>query len=122
MIKLTFCLRRKPELSREEFQAYWRGEHAELVKQHSEVLNIRRYVQSHTDHGAVNEALQSGRQVEIEAYDGVAELWFDSVEAMMVQASDPAAAKAGAELVEDEARFIDLANSPIFVTSENFVV
>ena len=38
MIKLTFCLRRLPHLSREEFQAYWRETHAPLVAERAEVL------------------------------------------------------------------------------------
>ncbi|HEY5625473.1 MAG TPA: EthD domain-containing protein [Dehalococcoidia bacterium] len=28
MIKLVYCLRRLPELTREEFQRYWRQNHA----------------------------------------------------------------------------------------------
>ena len=32
MIKLVFTLRRSDRLSREEFQRYWREEHAPLVK------------------------------------------------------------------------------------------
>ena len=32
MIKLVFCLRRQPHLSREEFQRYWRECHAPLVE------------------------------------------------------------------------------------------
>jgi hypothetical protein len=31
MIKLVFNLRRRPEMTRNEFQAYWRYHHAELV-------------------------------------------------------------------------------------------
>ncbi|MFT5776135.1 EthD domain-containing protein, partial [Hyphomonas sp.] len=30
MIKLSFCLRRLPHLSREDFQTYWREQHAPL--------------------------------------------------------------------------------------------
>ena len=44
MIKLTFCLVRLPHLSREEFQAYWRGTHAPLVASVAGTLKIRRYV------------------------------------------------------------------------------
>ena len=35
MIRLTFVLRRKPDLSREEFQEYWRRQHGPLVAKHS---------------------------------------------------------------------------------------
>ena len=31
MIKVVFCLRRQPHLSRQEFQHYWRTVHAPLV-------------------------------------------------------------------------------------------
>ena len=41
MVKLTFTLRRLPHLSREEFQRYWREQHAPLVEKHREVLGIR---------------------------------------------------------------------------------
>ena len=34
MIRLTFVLRRKPDLSREEFQEYWRRQHGPLVAKH----------------------------------------------------------------------------------------
>ena len=46
MIKLTFCLRRKPGLSWDEFSNYWREVHAPLVKSHANALGVRRYVQS----------------------------------------------------------------------------
>ena len=48
MVKLIFCLHRRPELSREQFQAYWRDKHAPLVASFAPVLGIRRYVQCHT--------------------------------------------------------------------------
>ena len=44
MIKLVFCLRRLPQLSREEFQRYWFERHAPLVRSHAAALKIRRYV------------------------------------------------------------------------------
>ena len=48
MIKLTFCLRRLPHLSREQFQTYWREQHAPLVAKHAKTLGVLRYVQLHT--------------------------------------------------------------------------
>ena len=92
MIKLTFCLRRLPHLTREEFQRYWREQHAPLVARHAGTLGILRYVQTHTGHDTLNSAMQGSRGGP-DAYDGVAELWFES---------------------EDERKFIDLANSPLW--------
>ncbi|MGH7820684.1 MAG: EthD domain-containing protein [Candidatus Binatia bacterium] len=34
MVKLVFCLRRLPHLSRAEFQRYWRETHGPLVRKH----------------------------------------------------------------------------------------
>jgi hypothetical protein len=44
MIKLTFCLRRKPDMTLEEFQRYWRETHAPLVAARAEALGIQRYL------------------------------------------------------------------------------
>jgi uncharacterized protein (TIGR02118 family) len=119
MIKITFCLTRLPSLSREQFQAYWRETHAPLVAARAEVLKIRRYVQSHTLPDAAFAALAASRAGP-PAYDGVAELWWDRIEDLA--ATDPAARKAGLELLEDERRFIDLARSPIFLVQDHEIV
>ena len=113
MVKLTFALRRAPHLSREEFQRYWRDQHAPLVEKHREALGIRRYVQVHTLETPANEALRASRGAPAE-YDGVAELWFDSAELR----GGEQARLAGAELLEDERRFIDLVNSPLWLSEE----
>lgn len=120
MIKLTFCLRRLPHLTREEFQTYWREQHAPLVAKHAEVLGILRYVQNHTAYDEMNAGMQASRGGP-PSYDGVAELWFESEAAMAANTSE-AAAKAGAELLEDEKKFIDLANSPLWFGDELEVV
>ncbi len=114
MIKLVFCLRRLPTLTVQEFQRTWREEHAPLVRKHQEALGILRYVQLHTDHGVVTAGLTASRGAQ-PPYDGVAELWYESREALAALAHDPAARAAGRALLEDERRFIDLANSSIFV-------
>lgn len=120
MIKLTFCLRRLPHLTREEFQRYWREQHAPLVARHAGTLGILRYVQTHTGHDALNSAMQGSRGGP-DAYDGVAGLWFESEEAMAANTGE-AAAKASAELLEDERKFIDLANSPLWFGDQFGVV
>lgn len=122
MIKLTFCLRRLPHLSLEEFQAYWRETHAPLVAERAEVLKIRRYVQVHTcpDLDGLHAAFQRRNDDSPAPFDGVAELWFDSLDDM--GGDDPARRQAQAELLADERNFIDLANSPMWLSEENPVV
>ena len=56
MIKLMFCLRRRSDLTREEFQEYWRGRHGTLGVSLARDLGYRRYVQSHTEPTDLNDA------------------------------------------------------------------
>lgn len=121
MIKLIFCLRRRRELSREEFQQYWYTTHAPLVKERAAKLGARRYVQLHTSHDDLNEVLRLGRGGP-EPYDGVAELWFDDRAALESAFSTADAREAGAALLADERNFIDLSRSPIWLAEERTVV
>ena len=121
MIKLVFCLRRKPGTTRAEFQRYWRDDHAQLVAERAEVLGIRRYVQVHTsDEDALHEALQARNDGSPEPYDGVAELWFDSLDAF--NSGDSGRLQAVSDLLDDERKFIDLPNSPMWIGEEHVVV
>src|SRR5262245_7927237 len=121
MVKLVFCARRLPQLSRAEFQRYWREVHGPLVRQHAEALRIRRYVQVHTLDDPLQDALRAGRGGP-EAFDGVAELWWDSREDLMGARDDPAWRRAGQILLEDERRFIDLARSPLWIGEEHPII
>lgn len=121
MIKLTFCLVRLPHLSREAFQAYWRGTHAPLVASVAETLQIRRYVQLHSLPAEASAGIRASRDAPAE-YDGVAELWFDSLEALAENGRRPEVQAAGAMLLEDERRFIDLPRSPLWWGEEKVIV
>jgi uncharacterized protein (TIGR02118 family) len=122
MIKLVFALRRREGMSREEFQRYWRDEHASLVQRHAETLHIRRYVQVHLRETHLDEAISGPRGSQPRFHDGVAELWWDSLDDLTAAFTTEAGQAAAAELLEDEKRFIDLPNSPIWLGEENVVV
>ena len=81
MIKLVFCLRRRDDVSEEEFHRYWLEEHGPLVRKHAEALGIRRYQQVHQVLPDFSRALGAGRGAP-EPYDGVAELWWDDADAL----------------------------------------
>jgi hypothetical protein len=51
-------------------------------------------------------------------YDGVAELWWESEETLTGALATAAGQAAGAALLEDERRFIDLPNSPLWFAHE----
>lgn len=120
MLKLTYCLRRKPGMSWDEFSTYWRDVHAPLVKERAPILGIKRYVQVRTlQDRQTLAALQARNGGSPEPFDGIAELWFEPSER---DAGGEAARTAGRELLEDERNFIDLPNSPIWYGEEWEVV
>ena len=122
MVKLVFCLRRLPHLSLAQFQEYWLQKHGPLVRSHAEILRIRRYVQTHTlDNEGLQRGIASFRGAP-EAYDGIAELWWDSLDDLLQASATPEGRAASAELLEDERRFIDHARSPLWVAEEHEIV
>src|SRR5437763_16058666 len=90
MVKLVFTLRRREGMTREEFQRYWREQHAPLVKRHAETLQIRRYVQVHSLETDLDDAIAAPRGSQPRLYDGVAELWWDSLEQLAAAFSSDA--------------------------------
>ena len=120
MIKLVFMLRRQPHLSREEFQRYWRENHAQLVAERADALGILRYVQRHTVSEPVFERMGDVRGG-VADYDGIAELWWERPGRMTPEQVE-AAREANRVLLEDEGRFIDLKNSPVFFVEDNEVI
>ena len=122
MVKLTFCLRRRDDMTFEEFSRYWGEVHAPLVAARAGLLGIRRYVQVRTvDAPALHAALQQRNGGAPEPFDDIAELWFDDIESFTA-ARDPEAQHAARELLDDERRFIDLARSPMWLGNERVIV
>jgi uncharacterized protein (TIGR02118 family) len=121
VVKLVFCLRRRPHLTREAFQRYWHETHGPLVRSHAQTLRIRRYVQLHTLDTPLNAILQESRATPGE-YDGIAELWWDSVDDVVAATSTEAGRAAAQALLDDERRFIDLQQSPIWIAEERPII
>ena len=108
MIKAIVLIKRRPEMSVEEFQRYWREEHPKVV---TKLPGIRRYVQSHV----TSSAYQGGREP---AYDGLAEVWFDDWEALRASGQGPA----WQAVLADESKFINPAGRTLLVTEEHVIV
>jgi uncharacterized protein (TIGR02118 family) len=106
MVKMIAFFKRKPGMSVEDFQSYWRTTHADIVVK---LPGIRRYVQSHTILGGY----RKGEPI----YDGMAELWFDNTDAMRAQAGTPEFAAVQA----DEFNFMDRSSSGSIITEEHLI-
>ena len=108
MIKLIVAIKRKPGMSQEAFLQHWRTNHAELVSTNPASRKyIRKYVQCHT----TPENYLQGEA----AYDGTAEIWFDSIEDKDRFFNDPDYL---AHIQPDESRFADMSRTVFFVTKE----
>ena len=118
VIRLVFLLRRSAGLSLSEFSDRWRLDHGPIVAGHQTALGVLRYTQSHRIEDSMNEAMARARGGMEEPYDGVAELWWSSEEALRDASSSDAGRRAGEALLADEAEFIDLAASPLWLAHE----
>ena len=113
MVKYIICAKRKAGMTHEEFGAYWRNHHGAVVKSVPEFTrHVRKYVQCHLVGGAVPLGAAGD-------YDGVAELWFDSVEELETAFREPRYL----EIIRpDEITFVDLSKCLSFITEEVQVV
>ncbi len=107
MVKIVYCITKKAGLSDEEFFRYWKNVHGPIG---ARIPGLRRLVQSHRVSVAGDKSAAD--------YDGVAELWFEHIEALL-------AARQSAEWrasSEDEANFVDRSKVAYLVSEEHVVV
>ena len=112
MIKLIVVIRRNAALTPAQFHEYWRTEHARKVRSIPACAKyIRRYVQAHT--------LEAEYATSEPAYDGTAELWFESVADKDAFFSDPDYL---AIVAPDERIFADMDQTRFLVCAEEQVL
>ena len=103
IIKLVYCITRRPGMGLDEFSRYWREVHGPIGRR---IPGLRRLVQSHPVPHPPDMAQPT--------FDGMAELWFDDLAAMQAARRSP---EWQASTV-DEASFIDATRTAIFLTEE----
>jgi uncharacterized protein (TIGR02118 family) len=119
---ITMLLRRRPDLSPEEFHRYWREHHGPLAVSFAEASGIRRYVQLHGARSVVADTLVAQRGCAPADWDGIALVFFDSEAAAIAAASTPEGQEAPAVLLEDERKFLDLPRCELFVTEAEWFI
>jgi uncharacterized protein (TIGR02118 family) len=107
MVKLVYCITKKPNLTDEEFFRYWKDVHGPIG---ARIPAVRRMIQSRRI--AVPGDRHRGD------YDGMVELWFDSAEALLAARQSPEW-KASSD---DEANFIDHSRVAYMVTEEHLIL
>jgi uncharacterized protein (TIGR02118 family) len=107
MIKLVYCITKKPGLTDEEFCHYWKNIHGPIG---AKIPGLRKLVQSHTIKGA--------SEIRTPDFDGMAELWFSNLETL----------NAARKSIEwklstiDEDNFIDHSKTAFFITEEHEIL
>lgn len=107
LIKGIWQLKRLPGMTLDDFRKYWIEVHG-AMGQH--LPGVRRYVQSHL--------IDEGYLYATPQYDGVAQLWFDSPEAMQAAFDSPA----GKAMAEDGGKFLEMSFTRNFVAREHVVI
>jgi len=106
MVKALSFFKRRAGMPVEEFQAYWRARHPDVV---TKLPGVRRYVQSHTRTAVY--------QREEPVYDGIAEVWFQNTAAMHALRGTPELEAVQA----DEARFIDRSTMGLIIADDHVI-
>ena len=120
MIKLVYILRRREDVAPNDFHSYWLEKHGPLVRSFAKALRARKYVQSHTVAPALGAQIAATRGMP-DGFDGITEVWWDSIDDLNAGFNTPEGQQAGRALLEDESKFIDFKRSYIFLTEEHLI-
>lgn len=107
MIKLVYCFKRRPDLGLAEFSEHWERVHGPIAVR---IPRVRKIIQS--------VAFHDERDLQPPDFDGMAELWFDDVEALLEARRSPV----WTENREDQREFIDLSSTAYFLSRERRIV
>jgi len=125
MIKISYLMRRLPHLTRGQFQTYWSEKHPSAAPAEAfPALGIKRYIQVLTltlDTDARDLVIGPRTGLE-ESFDGIAELWVDSIEVLKRDWATEEARGYIQTFFDDEQNFIDWSRSTILVSKENIVM
>ena len=118
MVKISYLMRRKPGMTREQFLDYWSNKHPAAGGEGSfEALGVKRYIQTHTLDLQVRKWVVNPREGLVPEFDGVAELW---VEREFLEKEWPSQKVQNliAKFYADELNFVDWSRSTILLSEE----
>lgn len=113
MVKFSIFLRKRNEMSHEDFVYYHKTNHAPLF---TSLPEVKQYVRKYTQCHGLPVSLPGMPEA---YYDGITELWFDDVESIgKVFSSENYMQK----IRPDEEKFLDLQKCGFLVGTENLVL
>ena len=121
MIKITYTIFPRPDLTAEEARGRWLDDHGALMRKHAKTLRVVRYVQTPRIADPIEETMAAARGIESPAPLGMAEIYWASRQDLEASYTDAAGRRAYRELVEDEKRFAAWTMSSPWVGTEREV-
>jgi uncharacterized protein (TIGR02118 family) len=117
-VKVTYLLAKRHDLTQAACHATWLDDHGPLVASYAQVLNMAKYVQSHTIELETNARFQAGKGY-MPPLDGITEVWLPSLATLEQGGGTQAERDASMALVVDERRFVEMGESRCFLTREH---
>ncbi|WP_282636480.1 MULTISPECIES: EthD domain-containing protein [Bacteroidota] len=113
MVKMTMLLKRNPELTHEEFVKHHIEKHGPLFRQIPEAKeHVIRYLQTHP-------IQEKSAVIDVDDFDGTAELWFDSVTGLDKVLSSSFYKE---HVWPDELTFLDHANTKVTLGYQDDII
>jgi uncharacterized protein (TIGR02118 family) len=122
VIKSVLVFSRRADFPAEDFSKRWLEDHGALVRKHAKALRIRRYIQSHRLQSDKLGEFNGPRGWPQSKFDGLAEVWLDSIEDFHAALASPEGQAASQELARDEAEFIDPSSVQMFLSVEHVIL
>jgi hypothetical protein len=119
MIKFIQCVRRKPELSIQEFRRYW-GEYERRVAELAAMVGAAGATSSVTLAVDANLQVMTRRRTS-QPFDAVAEVWWERAPDLSGMEEDPGIGRALAAYQALQEEFMDLERSSFFFTKEDAI-
>ncbi|MEH6636708.1 MAG: EthD domain-containing protein [Halioglobus sp.] len=115
MIKLNYFVRKRADVTAEDFRVFWMGNHAEEVLKLVDKLGIRKYTKCETQHeDDVNKLLQQMYGSATDAYDFAEEMLINDLEDFKEGLNDADVQKQLLQLHEDSRAYVDVSRSDIW--------
>ena len=116
MFKIIMFVRKKQDLSTEEFIKLWEA-HSQKVINYKEALLIKDYAKTFPFQ-PTDEKSSTQRETLPFTFDAMGELWYESKDDFLKARNTPEGQKALADLRADELKFVDMANSVMWLGTE----
>ena len=110
MIKAISIVKKRPDISREEFYSYWKDVHGPFVAKH--IPGLRKYIQNHFIE--VSDFNEEG--------DGIIETWYDDVDSFLKSIEFNSTKEAhDLGLGQDWAKIADMGRPKMWIVNEHII-